>query len=43
MLEIDLAYSYSYEVEELTELPGNGTLDVPLFYIPQPKTVDFST
>ena len=38
MLEIDLTYSHSYQVEELTELPGNGTWDVPLFYIPRPKT-----
>ena len=38
MLETDWTYSHSYEVEELTELPGNGTWDVPLFYIPRPKT-----
>src|SRR5690349_2757820 len=38
MVDIDLTYPHSYELEELTELPGTGTLDVPLFYIPQPKT-----
>ena len=38
MLEIDLTYSHSYEVEELTEFLGNGRWDAPVFYIPQPKT-----
>jgi hypothetical protein len=37
MLEIDLASSHSYEVEELPELPGSGGFDVPVFYFPQPK------
>jgi len=37
MLDIDLTYGHSYEVEELREIPGAGALDVPLFYIPPPR------
>jgi hypothetical protein len=37
MLEIDLALPHSYEIEEVLELPGTGTFDTPLLYIPQPK------
>lgn len=37
MLEIDLIYAHSYEVEELGEFPGAGKFSVPLLYIPQPK------
>jgi hypothetical protein len=37
MLEFDLAFPYSYEVEELVELPGTGRFDVPLIYVPPPK------
>jgi hypothetical protein len=36
MLEIDLAFPHSYEVEELRELPGTGRFDVPLIYFPRP-------
>jgi hypothetical protein len=38
MLEIDLAFPHSYEVEELSELPGTGRFDVPLIYFPRPDT-----
>jgi hypothetical protein len=38
MLEIDLAFPHSYEIEELPELPGTGSFDVPLLYFPPPKT-----
>jgi hypothetical protein len=37
VLDIDLTYAHSYEVEELRENPGTGSLDVPLFYIPRPE------
>jgi hypothetical protein len=37
MLKIDLALPHSYEIEELPELPGTGTFDVPLLYFPRPK------
>lgn len=37
MLEIDLTYPRSYEVEEFRNFPSIGKLDVPLIYIPQPK------
>jgi hypothetical protein len=36
MLEIDLSTPHSYEVEELSELPGSGGLNIPLLYIPRP-------
>ncbi len=38
MLDIDLTFPHSYEVEELYDLPGTGKFDVPLFYFPRPKT-----
>jgi hypothetical protein len=38
MIEIDLAFPHSYEIEELTELPGTGNVGVPLLYFPRPKT-----
>jgi hypothetical protein len=38
MLEIDLAFPHSYEIEELSELPGTGGFDFPLLYFPRPKT-----
>jgi hypothetical protein len=37
MLEIDLAFPHSYEIEELPEFPGTGRFDVPVFYFPRPK------
>jgi hypothetical protein len=37
MLEIDLTFPHSYEVEELGELPGTGRFNVPLIYFPPPK------
>jgi hypothetical protein len=38
MLEIDLSTPHSYKIEELSELPGTGGLNIPLLYIPQPKS-----
>jgi hypothetical protein len=37
MLEVDLAFPHSYEVEEIPELPGTGKFDVPVLYFPRPK------
>lgn len=37
MLEIDLAFPHSYEVEELGELPGTGKLADPIIFFPAPK------
>lgn len=37
MLEVDLAFPHSYEVEELGELPGTGKLAEPLIFFPPPK------
>ncbi|HEY0703443.1 MAG TPA: hypothetical protein VGD60_11805 [Candidatus Acidoferrales bacterium] len=37
MLEFDLPFPHSYEVEELGELPGTGKFDVPVIYLPPPK------
>jgi hypothetical protein len=37
MLEIDLAATRSYEVEELGELPGTGKFAAPLVFFPPPK------
>ena len=34
VLDIDLSYPHSYEVEELRELPGTGRLGDRVFYIP---------
>ena len=33
----DFTFPHTYEVEELGELPGTGTLKVPLIYFPPPK------
>src|SRR5450432_1052470 len=38
MLEHDLAFPHSYEVEELPELPGSGRFDVAVLYFPPPKS-----
>lgn len=38
MLDIDFTFPHSYEVQELHELPATGKIDVPLLYIPEPKT-----
>jgi hypothetical protein len=37
MLDADLGFPHSYEIEEVPELPGTGISDVPLFYFPNPK------
>ncbi len=37
MLDADLIYPHSYEVQELREIPGAGSLDVPVVYLPAPK------
>ena len=37
MLELDLTLPHSYEVEELSELPGTGKFAVPLIFFPQLK------
>jgi hypothetical protein len=38
VLDIDLSYPRSYEVEELREISGMGKLDEGVFYIPRPKS-----
>jgi hypothetical protein len=38
MLEHDLVFTHSYEVEGLPELPGSGSFDVPVLYFPPPKS-----
>jgi len=38
MLETDMAFPHSYVVEELGELPGTGSLVLPLLYFPPAKT-----
>ena len=38
MLEIDLRFVHTYEVEELRDLPGTGKFAFPLLYFPPPKT-----
>jgi hypothetical protein len=38
MVEVDLSFSHSYEIEELPELPGTGRIDVPVLYFPRPKS-----
>jgi hypothetical protein len=37
MLEHDLVFPHSYEVQGLPELPGSGKFDVPVLYFPPPK------
>jgi len=37
MLDIDLTHAHSYEVEEYRDIPGAGSLGVPVVYIPPPK------
>jgi hypothetical protein len=37
-LDVDFTFPHSYEVQELQELPATGKLNVPLLYIPEPKT-----
>ncbi len=37
MLEIDLAFPHSYDVEELGELPGKGKPADPIIFFPPPK------
>ena len=36
MLELDLSFAHSYDVEEPPELPASGTLKLPLHYFPRP-------
>ena len=38
MLEIDLKFAHTYEVEELRDFPGTGKFPFPLLYFPPPKT-----
>jgi len=38
MLDIDLVFPHSYEIEDLPELSGTGKSDLPVIYFPQPKT-----
>jgi hypothetical protein len=38
VLNIDLEFPHSYEIDEIPELPGTGRFDVPLFYFPRPTT-----
>src|ERR1700690_4084057 len=37
MLEINLEFPHSYEVEELGELPGTGKAVIPKIFFPPPK------
>jgi hypothetical protein len=37
MLECDLAFPHSYEVQELREWPGTGSFNIPVIYFPPPK------
>ena len=37
MLEVDLKFAHTYEVEELRDFPGTGKFAVPLLYFPPPK------
>jgi len=38
MVDIELDFAHSYEIEELPDLPGTGRLNVPLLYFPRPTT-----
>jgi hypothetical protein len=38
MVDVDLEFNHSYEVEEIPELPGTGKLNVPVHYFPRLKT-----
>jgi hypothetical protein len=38
MVDIDLKFPHSYEIEEIPELPGAGNFDVPVHYFPNTKT-----
>jgi hypothetical protein len=38
MLELDLTFPHTYEVEEVREFPGTGKFSVPLHYFPPPKS-----
>ena len=37
MIEIDLAFPHSYEIKEISELPGAGKFNLPVFYFPRTK------
>src|SRR5215469_15141543 len=37
LLDVDLTFPNSYDIEEVRESPGTGRSDVPVFYVPQPK------
>jgi hypothetical protein len=37
LLDVDLTFPRSYDIEEVRELPGTGRFDVPVFYVPRPK------
>jgi hypothetical protein len=38
VLDIDLAFPHSYDVQEVGELPGTGKFAAPLIFFPEPKT-----
>jgi hypothetical protein len=38
MVEIDLTFAHTYEVEEIGDFPGTGRFAVPLLYFPPPRT-----
>lgn len=35
MVDIDLEFPHSYEIDEVPELPGTGRFNAPLFYFPR--------
>lgn len=37
MLDVDFTFPRSYDVEEVSDFPGSGKFDVPVFYVPRPK------
>lgn len=37
MIEFDFTLPHSYEVDEMSALPGTGKLDAPVIFIPSPK------
>jgi hypothetical protein len=38
MIDINLEFPHSYEIEEIPELPGTGNLHAPVHYFPRTKT-----
>src|SRR5258707_269475 len=37
MIDIDLTFPNSYEIEEVREYPGTGKFSVPVHFFPRPK------